>query len=76
MEKEYYKISKNELLYFLRRDAELDILKWDGVDNWSGFGVSYTEYLKEFFGTDYDEEVESLDLHDVAQERLKEYTKI
>lgn len=73
MEKEYYKISKDKLLYLLRRDAKLDLLEKDGVDNWDGYYDSYSTYLEEELGLDYNEESE---MRDVALKRLKQYEKI
>lgn len=73
MENEYYRVSKDKLLYLLRRDAELKALEWAGVDNWNGAYMGYMNYLQEFFGEDYDG---LHDFQDVAQKQLKEYAKV
>lgn len=45
------------------------MLNWDGVDNWTWYGTSYRELIKEYI-PDADEDT---DFSDVATLLLKEY---
>lgn len=65
----YYKISEDKLRKLLEDSLELSMLNWDGVDNWSWYGTSYRELIKEYI-PDADEDT---DFSDVATLLLKEY---
>ena len=51
----YYKVSEEDLRYFIECRAELEALIAGGVDNWSWYGESkfqYLEDIKEQYGID------------------------
>lgn len=68
----YYKISEDELRELLENYLELSMLNWDGVDNWSWYGTSRHELIKEYI-PDADEDT---DFSDVATLLLKDYEVI
>lgn len=68
----YYKISEDDLRDFLVDSLELDMLNWDGVDNWTWYGESYRKLIKEYI-PDADEDT---DFSDVATLLLKNYEVI
>lgn len=68
----YYKISEDNLKGLLIDSLELDMLNMDGVDNWTWYGASYRELIKEYI-PDADEDT---DFSDVAALLLKEYEVI
>ena len=49
MEKEtkFYKISEKELLEFIANSNRLLALEQGGVDNWSWYGMSFDEFVKQ-----------------------------
>lgn len=68
----YYKISEDDLKDFLVDSLELDMLNRDGVDNWTWYGESYRELIKEYI-PDADEDTE---FYDIATLLLKDYEVI
>lgn len=68
----YYKISEDKLRKLLEDSLELSMLNWDGVDNWTWYGTSYRELIKEYI-PDADEDT---DFSDVATLLLKDYEVI
>ena len=68
----YYKISESDLNGLLVDSLELCMLNRDGVDNWTWYGTSYRELIKEYI-PDADEDT---DFSDVATLLLKEYEVI
>ena len=65
----YYKISESDLNGLLVDSLELCMLNRDGVDNWTWYGESYCELIKEYI-PDADEDT---DFSDVATLLLKDY---
>ena len=65
----YYKISEDKLRKLLEDSLELSMLNIDGVDNWTWYGESYRELIKEYI-PDADEDT---DFSDVAEMLLKDY---
>ena len=65
----YYKISESDLNGLLVDSLELCMLNKDGVDNWTWYGESYRELIKEYI-PDADEDT---DFSDVATLLLKDY---
>lgn len=45
----YYRISESRLRKLLKDSLTLSMLNYDGVDNWEGYGVSYSEIIRDFF---------------------------
>lgn len=68
----YYKISEGDLTGLLVDSLELDMLNRDGVDNWTWYGESYRELIKEYI-PNADEDT---DFSDVATLLLKDYEVI
>lgn len=68
----YYKISEDKLRKLLEDSLELSMLNIDGVDNWTWYGESYRELIKEYI-PDADEDTS---FSDVATLLLKEYEVI
>ena len=68
----YYKISEDELRELLENYLELSMLNGDGVDNWTWYGASYRELIKEYI-PDADEDT---DFSDVTTLLLKDYEVI
>lgn len=68
----YYKISEDELKDLLIDSLELSMLNMDGVDNWTGYGESRHELIKEYIpNADKD-----TGFSDVATLLLKDYEVI
>ena len=65
----YYKISEDELRELLESYLELSMLNWDGVDNWTWYGASYRELIKEYIP----DAGEDTDFSDVAALLLNDY---
>ena len=67
----YYRISESDLLELLANDLVLNWLEADGVDNWSGYGISRQSILKEtasaFISKEELELQEDLSEEDIAQ---------
>lgn len=74
MEK-YYKISEDDLKYFIECRARLEALEAGGVDNWSWYGESNHDYLK-----DIAEEYKIIDrpasFEDVIKYEIKNFEEI
>ena len=68
----YYKISESDLNGLLVDSLELCMLNRDGVDNWTWYGESYRELIKEYI-PDADEDT---DFSDVATLLLNDYEVI
>ena len=68
----YYKISEGDLKGLLVDSLELSMLNWDGVDNWSWYGTSRHELIKEYIPNPD----EDTDFSDVATLLLKDYEVI
>ena len=65
----YYKISEDKLKGLLVDSLKLRMLNQDGVDNWTWYGASYHELIKEYI-PDADQDT---DFSDVATLLLKDY---
>ena len=68
----YYKISEDKLRKLLEDSLELNMLNIDGVDNWTWYGESYRELIKEYI-PNADEDT---DFSDVATLLFKDYEVI
>ena len=76
MDNTYVLIPKKKALSLLENNAKLMALESGGVDNWSWYGESLWDYLKEYFGEDNDEEVECVDFSDIAEDWITKYREI
>lgn len=68
----YYKISEGDLKDLPIDSLELCMLNMDGVDNWTWYGTSHHELIKEYI-PDADEDT---NFSDVATLLLKDYEVI
>lgn len=72
----YYKIKEEDLKYFIECRVRLEALEAGGVDNWSWYGESYSDYLtdmKEIYNMDKEDE---LDFEDIANEEIKNFEEV
>ena len=72
----YYKIKEEDLKYFIECRARLEALEAGGVDNWSWYGESYSDYLtdmKEIYNINKEDE---LDFEDIANEEIKNFEEV
>lgn len=72
----YYKINEEDLKYLIECRARLEALESGGVDNWSWYGESYSDYLtdmKEAYNMDKEDE---LDFEDIANEEIKNFEEV
>ena len=72
----YYKISEEDLKYFIECRARLEALESGGVDNWSWYGDANTDYLcdmKEEYNIPIEED---LDFKDIADREIKEFEEV
>lgn len=69
----YYKISESDLNGLLVDSLELCMLNRDGVDNWTWYGESYRNIIKEYFPNKSEEELEDYSFNDCAEEDIKSY---
>lgn len=72
----YYKIKEEDLKYFIECRARLEALEAGGVDNWSWYGESYSDYLedmKEEYNMNKEDE---LNFEDIANEEIKNFEEV
>lgn len=72
----YYKISEEDLKYFIESRARLEALEAGGVDNWSWYCDSNADYLydmKDEYGLNEDD---VLDFEDIVNYEIKNFEEI
>lgn len=72
----YYKISGKDLKYLIESRARLEALEAGGVDNWSWYSESYSDYLadmKEEYNIPIEED---LDFEDIANREIKNFEEV
>ncbi len=72
----YYKIKEEDLKYFIECRARLEALEAGGVDNWSWYGDSYSDYLndmKEVYGVVQEDD---FDFYDIVEHEIKNFKEI
>lgn len=72
----YYKIKEEDLKYFIECRARLEALEAGGVDNWSWYGESYSDYLedmKEKYNIDKEDE---LNFEDIANKKIQNFEEV
>lgn len=70
-----YIVSKERLLELLKAENELNVLKGDGVDNWTWYMEGRRQYLKEgaeMYGVNIDDN-EDFDFEDLAELDLQNF---
>ena len=70
-----YIVSKERLLELLKAENELNVLKGDGVDNWTWYMEGRRQYLKEgaeIYGVNIDDN-EDFDFEDLAELALQDF---
>ena len=71
MEERRFIISEKQLLYFLEDRMKLRMLERDGVDNWSWYGTSRNDVIKEFYPGEEGPEDEDVGFYETAVAILK-----
>ena len=74
MEK-YYKISEDDLKYFIECRARLEALEAGGVDNWSWYGESNHDYLQDM-AEEYKITDRCITFEDVIKYEIKNFEEI
>lgn len=69
----YYLVSENDLIDLLETNIWRRMLERDGVDNWTWYGESYRNIIKEYFPNKSKEELEDYSFNDCAEEDIKSY---
>ena len=73
---EYLAIEKDELVDLLSAANKLFALECGGVDNWSWYGESFGDYLRDW-AAEYDlDPDEDWDFGDIAAEDIKRYPTV
>ena len=69
----YYKLTRNELLTFLRSELRLAALEAGGVDNWTWYGESQKDFINDYNDCNA---IEAEDFDDIAEHELSMYEEI
>ena len=66
-----FKVSESELRYLVRCRCQLEALEAGGVDNWTWYGESMHNYVRDYF----DDELPNEDpcIEDVVEDVMKKY---
>lgn len=68
-----YLLSEKELMALLEAYHRLSILEIDGVDNWSGYMISYDDYVTNMLEANGEEVNGHVDIEDLVESDLKKY---
>lgn len=72
----YYKVEEEDLRCFIKYTAKLEALEAGGVDNWSWYGESCSDYLedmKEMYGIPQEED---FDFDDIAKHEIQKFRRV
>ena len=69
----YYLVPEADLINLLETSIWGQMLERDGVDNWTWYGESRKDIIKEYFSDKTDEELEDYNFNDCAEEDIKSY---
>lgn len=69
----YYLVSENDLIDLLETSIWRQMLERDGVDNWTWYGESRKDIIREYFPDKTDEELKDYNFNDCAEEDIKSY---
>lgn len=69
----FYLVKEEELIDLIANYYEMMMLQRDGVDNWSWYGESRKDILKENFPETTEEDLEDMDFYDCARVDLENY---
>ena len=72
----YYKVSETDLKYFIESRAKFEALESGGVDNWSWYGESYSDYLADMKKQYNIPMEEDLDFKDIADREIKNFEEV
>lgn len=72
----YYKIKEEDLKYFIECRARLEALEAGGVDNWSWYGESYSDYLNDMKNEYKLSQEEDFDFDDIVEHEIKNFKEI
>ncbi len=68
-----YLLSERQLMTLLKAYHKLSILEIDGVDNWSGYMISYDDYVTNVLKANGEEVTGHVDIEDLVESDLKQY---
>ena len=72
----YYKIKEKDLKYFIECRARLEALEAGGVDNWSWYGESYSDYLTDMKDAYNMNKEDELDFKDIANKEIENFEEV
>lgn len=72
----YYKISEEDLKYFIECRAKLEALEAWGVDNWTWYDDANSDYLNDMKAMYEIEQEEDLDFNDIANHEIKKFQEV
>ena len=78
-EQKKYLISEKELKEMLYAMYELQALEWGGVDNWSWYGESFSDYIRYYIEENKlnkDEINEDFGIGDIVELEIKGYEEV
>ena len=76
MKTKFYKISEEDLKYFIECRARLEALESGGVDNWSWYCDSNADYLHDMKEAYNLSEEEDLDFEDIVEYEIKKFEEV
>lgn len=74
-----YLISEKELKEMLYAVNSLQALEWGGVDNWSWYGESFSDYVEHYIEDNQlnkDEINEDFNIDDIVELEIKRYEEV
>lgn len=72
----YYKVEEEDLRCFIKYRAKLEALEAGGVDNWSWYGESCSDYLedmKKIYGIPQEED---FNFDDIAKHEIQKFRRV
>lgn len=79
MKEKKYLISEKELKEMLYAVNSLQALEWGGVDNWSWYGESFSDYVEQYIEDNQlnEEEIdEDFNMDDIVELEIKRYKEV
>ena len=79
MKEKKYLISEKELKEMLYAVNSLQALEWGGVDNWSWYGESFSDYVEQYIEDNQlnEEEIdENFNMDDIVELEIKRYKEV
>lgn len=79
MKEKKYLISEKELKEMLYAVNSLQALEWGGVDNWSWYGESFSDYVEQYIEDNQlnEKEIdENFNMDDIVELEIKRYKEV